>query len=402
MSPASRAHEPAPGSSPVGGSAAPVRRLLRGLQGDPGGNRLQVMSFGCESLKDVGEQSLGLTYWFDAAPDGEPYPVTIRFTGRRVGGSGTPRLGDAFDVRATVDPVIPGSGRVSLTTRVLNITPGEWRVTATPLNLSRSRGTRPSRSASSQTRILGRATASGSTAFAPLVQTLAPGVRPGAWPALVAAGTLAALVVQALLAAHQQLPVGALLLISVSACIVGVVGAKVYYLATHRGENPNLLTVGMSLQGFVLTAVTAAALGALLAGIPIGAMLDVTAPGLLFGITIGRLGCFLGGCCAGIPTAARWGIWSSDRRVGARRIPVQLLESTMAGMLGVLALLAVTLTNLPTRGLVFVGAIAAYTFGRQVLFPLRGIPRKTRHGRTVTMLVTALTLAGTLVVAATA
>lgn len=56
------------------------------------------------------------------------------------------------------------------------------------------------------------------------------------------------------------------------------------------------------------------------------------------------------------------------------------------------------LTTTPAvDGVVFVAAIAAYTFARQLLFPLRGIPRTTAHGRTITMV-----LAGIVVTAAVA
>lgn len=60
-------------------------------------------------------------------------------------------------------------------------------------------------------------------------------------------------------------------------------------------------------------------------------------------MTIGRLGCLFGGCCA---------------------------------------------------GLLFLAGLSAYTFGCQLLSPLRGIPRRTVHGRTVTMVVTGLIVAG--------
>lgn len=46
----------------------------------------------------------------------------------------------------------------------------------------------------------------------------------------------------------------------------------------------------------------------------------------------------------------------------------------------------------PPGGTVFVGAIAAYTFVRQVLFPLRTVPRDTTYGRRITMVVTVLVL----------
>ncbi|MGI8720908.1 MAG: prolipoprotein diacylglyceryl transferase family protein [Geodermatophilaceae bacterium] len=116
-------------------------------------------------------------------------------------------------------------------------------------------------------------------------------------------------------------------------------------------------------------------------------------------MTIGRIGCFLGGCCVGLPTSSRWGVWSSDRRLGVRRIPVQLFESTLAGLLGVTALLAILFTNSSVDGVIFVAALAAYTLGRQLLFPMRGIPRKTAYGRMLTMVVMALAVVAALAVA---
>ncbi|SDY83150.1 Prolipoprotein diacylglyceryl transferase [Modestobacter sp. DSM 44400] len=161
-------------------------------------------------------------------------------------------------------------------------------------------------------------------------------------------------------------------------------------------ESPNPLTAGMSVQGFVIAAVASLAIGGWWAGIPIGQLFDVTAPGLLFGMTVGRLGCFFGGCCVGRPTASRWGVWSSDRRVGVRRIPVQLLESGMAGVVATATLVSVAVVTPAVDGLLFAAGLAAYTLGRQVLFPLRSIPRATTHGRRVTMVVTAILVVGSI------
>jgi phosphatidylglycerol---prolipoprotein diacylglyceryl transferase len=212
-------------------------------------------------------------------------------------------------------------------------------------------------------------------------------------------GAATALAVQALLAAHARLAVTRLLLVSLVACVIGLIGAKLYFLAGHYlgGRRPDLLTDGMCIQGFVLGAVGALVVGARATGVPVGDLLDVSAPGLLFGMTIGRFGCFFGGCCAGRPTRSRWGLWSSDRRLGMRRIPVQLLESAVALVVGLAALLAVWAATPRPAGVVFVGAIAAYTLGRQLLFPLRAGPRYTAYGRTLVM-----ALAGLVIVAAVA
>jgi len=222
------------------------------------------------------------------------------------------------------------------------------------------------------------------------------------WPALVGLGAAVALTVQALLAAHAGLPVTRVLLLSLVACVVGLVGAKLYYLTGYYlggRRPPSLLTVGMCIQGFVLGAIGALVVGAWVVGVPVGALLDVTAPGLLFGMTIGRFGCFFGGCCAGRPTASRWGLWSSDRRLGMRRVPTQLLEAAVALLVGLAALLAVWATTPRPAGVVFIGAIAAYTLGRQLLFPLRAAPRHTAHGRTLTMALAGLVVAADIAVA---
>jgi phosphatidylglycerol:prolipoprotein diacylglycerol transferase len=130
--------------------------------------------------------------------------------------------------------------------------------------------------------------------------------------------------------------------------------------------------------------------GSRIAGQRPGVMLDVTAAGLLLGMTIGRFGCFFGGCCAGRPTSSKWGIWSSNRRIGVRRIPTQLLESLLALSLGLIALSAMWFTTPRPPGVVFVGVIAAYTLGRQFLVNLRDQPRHTMHGRNRMLVITLL------------
>lgn len=64
---------------------------------------------------------------------------------------------------------------------------------------------------------------------------------------------------------------------------------------------------------------------------------------------------------------------------------MQLLESSLSGVVGAFALMAVLLVGTSAGGLVFVAGIAAYTAVRQLLFPLRGILRTTTHGPMVTL-----------------
>src|SRR6266487_2618710 len=192
-----------------------------------------------------------------------------------------------------------------------------------------------------------------------------PGILPGIWGAMV---TLVGIV-------------------------VGIIGAKVWYIVLKRRER---LMNGWCIQGFIASAPVAAVIMLVGLHISIGVFLDVTAPGLLVAMAVGRVGCFFAGCCGGPPTASSFGVWSSDQRVGARRIPTQLLESLLALSLGLGVLVAV-LGHGPANGAFFVAALAAYTLGRQGLLRLRTEPRKTRLGGLITAALATLVLVAAVV-----
>ena len=349
--------------------------------------RLDVTRFSCSPIDGLDPQALGMTYWLED-PNELASSRAIRFTGRHVEGDGPGRRNFVLDV--PMEPVPPGAGPVAVTARVRSVAPGEWQVQADALSAGSVK--------------LGRhhGSATGATGFEPVVRVLAPGVRLYAWPAFVLLGTALALVAQFQLASARDVPASRLLAVTLVACLIGVVGAKAYYVLTHLSGPRRVSTSGMSIQGFVLAAIGTLAVGALGAGVPIGAALDVTTPGLLLGMMIGRFGCFFGGCCAGRPTGGRWGLWSSDRVMGSRRIPVQLMESAAAGVLAVASAAVLLVLDHPVDGSVFVIGLGAYTLVRQLLFPLRSIPRTTSHGRAVVMTSAGLVTGATLLAHAVA
>ncbi|PXY25397.1 hypothetical protein BAY60_18650 [Prauserella muralis] len=331
------------------------------------------------ALTDVEPQGLAATYSFDVPESGEPYSVAIRFAGARVGVQGKPGARDRFERIEKVDGLEPSSGRVAITTRAQNINAGEWRVAAEPVE-----GTGVPAGKRLPRRVIATTTTFGQLAHG-------PGVRLVAWPVLVGLGAVVAVVLQALLAGRAGINIGAVLAVSLIGCLLGFVGGKVYYLVLHHKHPRQFLTAGACIQGFLLVALGVVAAGAAVLRIPIGVLLDATAPGVFLGMAVGRPGCWLTGCCAGRPTSSRWGLWSSDRRLATRRFPVQLVEAAVALIIGVLSLIVVLTVEPPIPGAIFVGATAAYTFGRQLLFPLRTESR-TRIGRLVTMAICGLVL----------
>ncbi len=216
-----------------------------------------------------------------------------------------------------------------------------------------------------------------------------PGVVRFAYATLVSLGVLVGLGLEALLLSHGHYALFRPMLFSVIAIVAGVIGGKGWYIAVHRGKKFD----GWCIQGFVAGAAVVVAAAALAGpGIPAGAYLAAAAPALLIGMAIGRPGCFWAGCCTGMPTAARWGIWSSDRRLGCRRAPAQLLEALSALISGGAVLAVVLADGLARSGPVAVVGLAVYTLCRQFILGLRAEARVWRYGRRVTGAIAALAL----------
>jgi phosphatidylglycerol:prolipoprotein diacylglycerol transferase len=102
--------------------------------------------------------------------------------------------------------------------------------------------------------------------------------------------------------------------------VPGIIGARVYYVVTHSGEFHTLGEIVNVTQGGLVV------YGALIGGmlgfaaffikerLPPLPMLDILTPGMLLGLALGRVGCFLNGCCYGgvcdLPWAVRFPVGS--------------------------------------------------------------------------------------------
>lgn len=338
-----------------------------------------------ESSEAVELEALVVTHWFDSGEGEEPYSATVRLTGRRGGIHGMPKPQDTFVQEDKIDGIVPGSGLVSITSWVYGRQPGEWTVSA---ELLRPRGdagrgrrvtAEPIRPAAWSWRRWALSTGSAGTVktrwamLAPLARM--PGVIPGVWPALGVLGALVALVTQVAILAHENVAVGQFLVVSLLALGFGLIGAKLWNAVLHPGPWRQWIQ-GWSVDGFLFVAPVVAVAALLAFDLPIGVFLDAATPGLFFGVAIGRLGCFFTGCCAGRCTSSRWGVWSSDRRVGARRIPAQLIESLAGLLLGATSALLV-LGHVPgVDGVIFAAAFGAYVVVRQLLLRVRAERRE--------------------------
>src|SRR5437764_2783327 len=183
------------------------------------------------------QEILAVTYWFDPAPHPGPYPVTVRFSGRRVDVIGRLQSGDRFVQDETIEEVVPGSGPISLTTRVRGINPGEWLVTARmlgsayPAHGPREQGntTPVAGSPGPIARFWRRWAPSAESAehvrTCPTPFARVPGIFPGIWGAMVTLGIAVALALQFLVISGDPLAMDPVWTVSFVAIVVGIASA---------------------------------------------------------------------------------------------------------------------------------------------------------------------------------
>jgi prolipoprotein diacylglyceryltransferase len=180
--------------------------------------------------------------------------------------------------------------------------------------------------------------------------------------------------------------------------LAGVVGARMYHVVVHASmyftsDSPRALwnrdAGGLSVFGALLTFIPASLATAALAGIPVGALFDDMAVGVLAGGFFIRLGCVFNGCCVGRETGSAFGVLLHDiRGVRKRRIPAQFLEMAW-WLLGLAAFLGLWPSEFPTGSLAL-AVLAWYSAGRFVLESLREEPDIVCHRVRINQLVAAL------------
>jgi len=145
--------------------------------------------------------------------------------------------------------------------------------------------------------------------------------------------------------------------------VSSLVGVRLFYVLTHLGEFRPWYRAffiwdgGLTLYGGIVLAIAAVWWLARRRGVPFLKIADVFAPGVMLGIGVTRIGCFLAGCCHGhpceLPIAVRFPpgspAWSLFGPVAVH--PSQLYSS--AGGFAVFALLLLLERWRPARGATF-------------------------------------------------
>lgn len=163
----------------------------------------------------------------------------------------------------------------------------------------------------------------------------------------------------------------------------GLIGARIVFVLVnldyYRG---NPLEIFMIWKGGLVFfgALVGGALGLITAvrlyRLPFRATVDVAAPGLALGHTLGRLGCFSAGCCFGEPTTAWWAVTFTDPRCLATDVlntpvhPTQLYS--VFGLLTLTVFLVWKQSRKRFDGQIFALYIGIYSVFRFVVEFFRG------------------------------
>jgi len=117
--------------------------------------------------------------------------------------------------------------------------------------------------------------------------------------------------------------------LAVAGLLGGAIGAKLLewiinyqFIAAHFSD-PRILLYGRTIVGGLIGGAVAVMIVKRKMGIQTR-LGNAFAPAIALGVAIGRIGCFLAGCCYGKPTNMGWGVNFGD---GVLRYPTQLFES---------------------------------------------------------------------------
>ncbi len=195
---------------------------------------------------------------------------------------------------------------------------------------------------------------------------------------------IAAPLVGAWFAQRRGLPWRRVLALYALALVSGIVGARVLDLFVawrFYAQDPSRIWAaswaGYSLYGGLMVATLVGVLLARAWKLPVWRLADAAVPSLVVGQLLMRTGCFLNGCCYGLPTDLPWGV---RYPVGSHVWEAQMTSGT-SGLLNAFA--GVVQPVHPTQlyemaGALLFGLLALWLMGRTPVAPTNAPPKRAR------------------------
>jgi phosphatidylglycerol:prolipoprotein diacylglycerol transferase len=180
--------------------------------------------------------------------------------------------------------------------------------------------------------------------------------------------------------------------VALAAIALGVVGARLLYVAlnwsVYRTNLPAIAMIwadgGLSFHGAALGGAMGVWWVCRRYGVAFAKVADALAPSLTLGHIFGRIGCFLNGCCYGVPTTLPIGVTFHNPVLGVDTLPshpAQLYEA--AGLALLFAWLVRYRTRPPYEGAVLAMWLMGYSLLRFLVeFVRAGATAKVVNGLT--------------------
>lgn len=191
---------------------------------------------------------------------------------------------------------------------------------------------------------------------------------------MVAIGFLVAIYVAARRAKKWGIPPQAIFDLGLYVLVSALFGARIFHFLQHRSDYSSFWDVlkiwegGLAYYGGFILAFVVAVLYLRSRKLSIARVADVIAPSLMLGLGIGRIGCFLAGCCFGKPTSLPWGITFPERslawiEIGAQKVhPTQLYS--FISLMAIFTILIVLQRYMKFPGQLFLTCVLIYAVHR--------------------------------------
>ena len=226
---------------------------------------------------------------------------------------------------------------------------------------------------------------------------------------MVAIAFLVAIYLAAHRAKKEGIPSQTIFDLGLYLLVSALLGARIFHYFQHRDSYQSFTDVfkvwqgGLAYYGGFLLALTVGVLYLRSRKLSIAKVTDIFAPSLVLGLGIGRIGCFLAGCCFGKPTSLPWGVTFPREslvwmEIGSQKVhPTQLYSSL--SLICIFVVLLILRRHIKLPGQLFLSAVLMYALHRFFIDFLRHYTSDERIGSLATSQVMSV-LAGTIAVAA--
>lgn len=191
---------------------------------------------------------------------------------------------------------------------------------------------------------------------------------------MIATAFLVAIYVAARRAKKEGIPSQSIFDLGLYVLVSGLLGARIFYILQHRDSYNSFADVlriwqgGLVYYGGLALAFVVGVLYLRWKELPIGEVVDVFGPSLVLGMSIGRIGCFLAGCCFGKPTSLPWGVTFPEdslawMEIGSQKIhPTQLYS--VVSLFSIFIILLILRRHMKFSGQLFLFSVLMYSIHR--------------------------------------